>query len=91
MKDFLVYTVLRLLLFVACYAAFAGLWAAVAGRDSNAFVWPFVAAVIVSSVLSLKFLQGPRERFARRVEARADKATARFEAMRSREDADQNA
>ncbi|WP_310961407.1 DUF4229 domain-containing protein [Nocardioides terrisoli] len=91
MKDFLVYTALRILMFVVCYAVFAGLWTLIWGDSGAAYIWPFVAAAVVSSLLALKYLQGPRERFARRVEERAARATAKFEEMRSREDADQGA
>ncbi|MGN6251855.1 MAG: DUF4229 domain-containing protein [Marmoricola sp.] len=91
MKAFVVYTVLRILLFVACYAVLAGIWVLVGGNSSSAFVWPFVGAAVISSLLSLRLLNGPRERFAASVQARAERATARFEEMRSSEDADQGA
>jgi len=84
MKEFAIYTGLRIGLFLACYAVFAGAWGLL-NHDVN-FIWPFVAAVVVSSLLSYKFLQGPREEFARRVQARADRASAKFESMKSRED-----
>jgi uncharacterized membrane protein YeiB len=90
-KDFIVYTSLRILLFIVCYAVLAGLWVAVRGSDTEAFIWPFVGAVVASSLLSLRFLRGPRERLARSVEARASRATARFDQIKSREDADQDA
>jgi hypothetical protein len=47
-----------------------------------------VVAAVVSSLLSLRLLAGPRERFAESVEARAARAKGRFEEMRSREDVD---
>jgi hypothetical protein len=90
-KDFIVYTALRILLFVACYAVLAGLWILLGGGDTGAFVWPFVGAAVISSVLSLKLLNGPRERFAASVQARAARATSRFEEIRSREDAEHGA
>ena len=88
MKDFLIYTLGRIGLLIACYAVFAGLWVLAFKDSQGLLIWPFVAAVIVSSLLSLKFLKGPRERFARHVEARAERATARFEEMKAREDAE---
>lgn len=91
MKDFIVYTALRILLFVACYAVLAGLWILLGGGDTSAFVWPFIGAAVISSVLSLKLLNGPRERFAASVQARAGRATSRFEEIRSREDAEHGA
>jgi hypothetical protein len=86
MKEFAVYTALRLLLFLLCYAVFAGLWALAWGRSDGLLVWPFVGAIIVSSLLSLRYLRGPRERFAQRVQQRAERATARFEELKARED-----
>jgi hypothetical protein len=86
-KAFVIYTAMRLALFVACYAAFGGLYLAAFGR-TGALVWPFIAAVIVSSVLSLKLLAPQRERFAQVVEARATRATTNFEKRRAAEDAD---
>ena len=87
MKEFVIYTALRLLLFVACYALFGALYLAVFGQ-TGALLWPFLAALVVSSLLSLKFLGPQRERFAAVVQARAERATARFEEMRSKEDQD---
>ena len=47
-----------------------------------------IVAALVSSLLSLRFLAGPRDRFAQSVQARAERASARLEEMRSREDVD---
>jgi hypothetical protein len=55
---------------------------------TGALVWPFLAAIVVSSVLSLKYLAPQRQRFADVVQARAEKATSRFEEMRAKEDED---
>lgn len=87
MKAFVIYTVLRLLLFVACYALLGGLWALFLDTD-GLLVVPFLAAVIVSSLLSLKLLAPQRERFAAVVEARAQRASQRFEERKAREDSD---
>jgi hypothetical protein len=84
-KAFLIYTTLRLLLFVACYAALGGAWALVFGKDGLLLI-PFLVAVVVSSLLSLKVLAPQRERFAAVVEARAERATQKFEEIKSRED-----
>lgn len=85
MKAFVSYTLLRLLLFVTTYAVVAGLWALVFGKGGLLLV-PFLAAIIISSLLSLKLLAPQRERFAAVVEARAERATRKFEEIRSRED-----
>jgi hypothetical protein len=87
-KHFLVYTFLRLALFVATYAVLSLLAALVFGRDSAVFVVTLILAAILSSLLSLRLLAGPRERFAQSVEARASRAKARFEEIRSSEDVD---
>ena len=88
MKAFAIYTALRLGLFVVCYAVLGGLYVLVFG-NTGALVWPFLVAIIVSSLLSWRFLAPQRERFAASVQARAEKATARFEEIRAKEDQDQ--
>ena len=85
MKEFAIYTLMRLLLFVATYAVLAGAWVALFGRGGLLLV-PFLAAIIISSIASLKLLAPQRERFAAVVEARAQRATRRFEEIKSRED-----
>jgi hypothetical protein len=90
-KEFLVYTGLRVLLFAACYVVFGLVWWGIWGSSQGLLLWPFVAAVIVSSLLALRYLGGPRERFAKRVEERAARAAARFEEIRAREDDDEPA
>lgn len=85
MKEFVVYTALRLLLLLTTYVVFAVIWALVFGREGVLWL-PFVVAVIVSSLLSLRLLAPQRERFAAVVQRRAERATQRFEEMRARED-----
>ncbi len=84
-KAFVIYTVLRLSLFVACYVVLAGIWVLVFGKAGILLV-PFLAAIIVSSLLSLKLLAPQRERFAAVVQARAERATQKFDEIKSRED-----
>ena len=85
MKPFLIYTLLRLSMFVVCYAVLAGLWVFAFGRSGLLLV-PFLAAIIISSLLSLRLLAPQRERFAAVIDARARRASAKFEEMKSRED-----
>lgn len=86
MKEFVVYTLSRLGLFVAAYALVAGVLALV-GDGYRVFVfWPILAALVLSSIASVYLLRGQRERFAAVVERRAAAATRRFEAGRSKED-----
>jgi hypothetical protein len=85
-KEFVVYTLARVGLFLASYAVIAGVWALV--TDSFSLLWPLLLAAVVSGVSSYYLLRGPRESFAARVDARARAASERFEAARSREDQD---
>jgi len=91
MKAFWTYTLLRLGLLVGCYAVFTGVWFLVKGdsalRGPDLFVVLLISAV-VSSVLSVRFLAIPRQRLAEHVQARAERATARFEEFKAREDDD---
>lgn len=87
MKEFAVYTALRLGLFVACYAVVGGLYLLLFGNQ-GLVLWPFLLAVIISSVLSVRLLRRQREAFALRVQQRAEQASARFEERRSRDDVD---
>jgi len=91
MKAFWTYTLLRLGLLISCYAVFTGIWFAIKGdhalRGPDLFVVLLISA-LVSSVLSVRFLAIPRQRLAAHVQARAERATARFEEIRGREDAE---
>jgi uncharacterized protein DUF4229 len=86
-KEFLVYTGLRLGLFVSTFVVLAGVWALVSDEDVP-LIWPLVLAMVVSGVVSAYFLKGPRERFAARIDQGAQRASAKFEEMRSKEDVD---
>ena len=88
MKHFLVYTLLRFGLFVVTYAVLSLLAVLAFGRHGEVFFVVLLLAAVVSSLLSLRLLAGPRERFAQSVEARAGRAHAKLEEMRSREDVD---
>lgn len=86
MKEFAVYTLLRLLLFLASLGVVAGGWALVSGSEQVPVLWTVVIAFVISGALSLVVLQRPREAFARRVDARASAAASRFEELKARED-----
>lgn len=87
MKEFAVYTALRLLLFAATFAVVFGIWAAVSDDEVNALV-VFVVAFLISGAASYSLLNRQREALAARVTERADKASTRLEEMRAREDED---
>ncbi len=86
MKEFWVYTALRGLLFIATFAVVVGVWLLVA--DEVPVLWAIVVAFALSGIGSFFVLRGSREAFARKVQQRADRTSAAFEARRSREDTD---
>ena len=86
-KEFAIYTGLRLGLFVVTYAVVGGLYVLAFGTQ-GVVLWPFLVSVIISAVLSVKLLKRQREAFALRVQQRAERASAAFEERRAREDAD---
>jgi hypothetical protein len=88
-KEFLVYTAMRIGLFVASLAIVVGVWSLVAGDEVPA-LWSLVIALLMSGVASYFLLNRQRDALAQRVQARADRAAAAFEARRAREDADQD-
>ena len=85
MKEFAVYTLARIGLFVASYLVITGLFLAF-GRSS--VLLQLLLAAVVSAVASYYLLQGPRQRFAARVDARAANIARRFEENRAKEDRD---
>lgn len=86
MKEFVTYTALRALVFVATAAIVAGIWSAIAGS----FPWfpVLVIALLISGIASWFVLNAQRGAFASRVEQRAAKAAQAFEARRAKEDQD---
>jgi len=85
-KEFVVYTGLRILLFLATLAVVLGAWVLLAD-EANLFV-AVVIAFVLSGVGSYYLLERQRSAFATRVEARAERATAAFEERRAHEDVD---
>ncbi|GAB3025522.1 hypothetical protein GCM10011376_11610 [Nocardioides flavus (ex Wang et al. 2016)] len=87
MKEFIVYTAMRIGLFLASFGIVVGVMALVLDGRYNLF-WAIVLAFLISGVASFYVLDRQREAFARRVEARAAKASAAFEQRKAREDED---
>ena len=85
MKEFVVYTALRIVLFLASFGVVVGVMALVSGGRYHLF-WAVVLAFLVSGVGSYFILDRQREAFARRVEDRAARAAAAFEERKARED-----
>ncbi|MDE0777538.1 MAG: DUF4229 domain-containing protein [Nocardioides sp.] len=86
MKEFWVYTLARLALFVVTWVAVTGIAALVTGEPYP--VVTLLIAFLISGVGSYVVLRGPREALARKVEERASRASQRYERMRSSEDVD---
>lgn len=86
MKEFWIYTGLRLLLFVASFGIVFSAWLLIAG-EANILV-AVVIAFVLSGIGSYFLLERQRLALAQHVEARASRASARFEEMKAREDVD---
>lgn len=85
MKEFVVYTALRIVLFLASFGVVVGLMALLFDGRYNLF-WAVVLAFLVSGIGSYFILDRQREAFARRVEDRAARAASAFEERKARED-----
>jgi len=85
-KEFWVYTGLRLLLFAASVVVVGGLWLAVS--DSANVMWILVIALVLSGLASYFLLGRQRTALAHHVDERADRMASRFEEMRAKEDLD---
>lgn len=84
MKEFVVYTGLRLLMLLATFGIVIGIWLLVAD-SANIFV-AIIIAFVVSGVGSYFLLNRPREALAQRVETRAARASEAFEKLKAKED-----
>jgi uncharacterized membrane protein YfcA len=85
-KEFVVYTGLRLLLFAATFGIVVGIWLLFSDQ-ANVFV-AVIVAFVVSGIGSYYLLDRPRAALARRVEARAQKTSKAFEELKAKEDVD---
>jgi len=85
-KEFAVYTLLRVLLFLASLLTIGGIWALVTGDTQVPVLAVVLLAFLLSGVASLLLLGRQREAFARRVERRADAAVERYQESRAKED-----
>ena len=86
MKEFVVYTAARLVIFLVAYGLVVGIYLLVSGSEQIPLIWPFLVAVVISAVASLLFLRRQREAFAMAVQRRAERAHTRFEQARAKED-----
>ena len=83
----MVYTVLLIVLVLASFGIVVGIMALAFGGRYNLF-WAVILAFLISGIASFFILDRQREAFARRVEARAAKASAAFEERKAREDSE---
>ena len=88
MKEFNVYTALRILLFIGMVGLVLGVWTLLDGDGEVNLLWPVVIAFALSGIASYFVLNRQRDAFARKVEERAARATAAFDERRAREDSD---
>lgn len=86
MKEFWVYTGLRLLLFAASVAVVGGIWLAVS--DHANLMWVLIISLVLSGIASYAVLGRQRSALARHVDQRAHRAAERFEELKAKEDVD---
>ncbi len=86
MKEFAVYTALRVGMFLGSFALVAGIWSLVSGEERVPLLWVVVIAFAVSGLASYRLLNRQREALARNVQGRAERAAAKFEEIRAKED-----
>ncbi|HET7067576.1 MAG TPA: DUF4229 domain-containing protein [Nocardioides sp.] len=86
MKEFWVYTGLRLLLFAAAVVVVGAIWLAV--TDTANVMWVLIISLVISGTASYFLLGRQRSALAHRVDDRARKASAKIEEMKAKEDVD---
>jgi len=85
-KEFWIYTGMRLLLFAASVAVVGGIWLAVTGSAN--VMWVLIISLAISGLASYFILGRQRSALARHVDERARRASAKFEEMKAKEDVD---
>jgi hypothetical protein len=85
-KEFWIYTGLRLLLFAASVVIVGAIWLAIA--HSANVMWVLIISLVVSGLASFFLLGRQRTALAQHVNDRAHRASARFEEMKAKEDVD---
>ena len=86
MKEFWIYTGLRIVLFAASVALVGGIWLAVS--DSANVMWILIIALVISGLASYFLLGRQRTALANHVDERARRVTTRIEEMKAKEDVD---
>ena len=83
-KEFWIYTGMRLLLFAGSVAVVGGIWLAIAGTAN--VMWVLIIALVISGLVSFFLLGRQRTALAHHVDDRARRVTARIEEMNAKED-----
>ena len=86
MKEFWIYTGLRLLLFSASVVIVGAIWLAVA--HSANVMWVLIISLVLSGLASFFLLGRQRAALAQHVNDRARRASTRFEEIKAKEDLD---
>ncbi|KRB80253.1 hypothetical protein ASE01_01815 [Nocardioides sp. Root190] len=86
MKEFWIYTAMRLGLFVGAFLIVFGVWFLIA--DDVNVVIAIIIAFVVSGAASYVLLERQRAAFGVKVEGRAGRITERYDEMRAKEDDD---
>jgi hypothetical protein len=85
-KEFAVYTGLRIVMFLGALGVVVGVWSLAADEFNIGIA--LAIAFVVSGVGSYFLLDRQRQAFAQRVETRAERAVTAFEEMKAKEDVD---
>jgi hypothetical protein len=85
-KEFWIYTGLRLLFFAASVVVVGGIWLAI--TDSANLMWVLIISLALSGLASYFLLGRWRTALARHVDDRARRATEKFEELKAKEDVD---
>ena len=92
MKEFWIYNGLRFLVFAGTLVVVIGIWLLIDsdGFDNGGTSMPIalIVAIVVSGVISYWLLARPRKAWAERIEVRATRAKAAFDAHKAKEDED---
>lgn len=86
MKEFWIYTGLRILLFAASVALVAGIWLTVS--SSANLMWILIVSLVLSGLASYFLLGRQRSALAHHVDDRARRASAKLDEMKAKEDVD---
>jgi type VI protein secretion system component VasK len=85
-KEFWVYTGLRVLVFAASVVLVGAVWLAV--DESANVMWVLIVSLVISGFASYFVLGRQRAALARHVDERARKATTKLEELKAKEDVD---